>query len=102
MSLTWLVYAHAYTHCLFFGWIFAACLRASTFPKGSARNFDEDEKKALSGVGLNSIPTYSDRKAVYISESGLFISLGEFSKTPSDGTCLREPPGGVCDVGCCF
>ena len=53
-------------------------------------------------MGLNSIPTYSDRKAVYISESGLFISLGEFSKTPSDGTCLREPPGGVCDVGCCF
>ena len=22
-------------------------------------------------------------------------------KTPSDGTCLREPPGGFCDVGCC-
>ena len=24
------------------------------------------------------------------------------SKTPSDGTCLGEPPGGFCDVGCHF
>ena len=24
------------------------------------------------------------------------------SKTPSDGTCLGEPPGGFCDVACCF
>ena len=22
-------------------------------------------------------------------------------KTPSGGTCLGEPPGGFCDVGCC-
>ena len=33
--------------------------------------------------------------------------LGDFyklNKTPSDGTCLGEPPGGFCDVGCscCF
>ena len=30
--------------------------------------------------------------------------LGDFcklNKTPSDGTCLGEPPGGFCDVGCC-
>ena len=24
------------------------------------------------------------------------------SKTPNDGTCLGEPPGGFCDVGCHF
>ena len=24
------------------------------------------------------------------------------SKPPSDGTCLGEPPGGFCDVGCHF
>ena len=33
--------------------------------------------------------------------------LGDFcklNKTPSDGTCLEEPPGGFCDIGycCCF
>ena len=28
-----------------------------------------------------------------------FTSLGKLSKTPSDGTCLGEPPGGFCDVG---
>ena len=30
--------------------------------------------------------------------------IGDFcklNKTPSDGTCLGEPPGGFCDVGCC-
>ena len=30
--------------------------------------------------------------------------LGDFcklNKTPSDGTCSGEPPGGFCDVGCC-
>ena len=30
--------------------------------------------------------------------------LGDFckvNKTPSDGTCLGEPPGGFCDVSCC-
>ena len=28
----------------------------------------------------------------------------KLNKTPSDGTCLGEPPGGLCDVGscCCF
>ena len=28
----------------------------------------------------------------------------KLNKTPSDGTCLGEPPGGFCDVGscCCF
>ena len=28
----------------------------------------------------------------------------KLNKTPSDGTCLEEPPGGFCDVGycCCF
>ena len=25
----------------------------------------------------------------------------KLSKTVSDGTCLGEPPGGFCDVGCC-
>ena len=27
--------------------------------------------------------------------------LCKLNKTPSDGTCLGEPPGGFCDVGCC-
>ena len=32
------------------------------------------------------------------------MSLDDFfklNKTPGDGTCLGEPPGGFCDVGCC-
>ena len=27
--------------------------------------------------------------------------LCKLNKTPSDGTCLGEPPRGFCDVGCC-
>ena len=27
--------------------------------------------------------------------------LCKLNKTPSDGTCLGEPPGSFCDVGCC-
>ena len=32
------------------------------------------------------------------------MSLGNLTKTPGDGTCLGEPPGAFCDVGCwcCF
>ena len=26
----------------------------------------------------------------------------KLTKTPSDGACLREPPGGFCNFGCCF
>ena len=31
----------------------------------------------------------------------IFLIRSWLSKTPSDGTCLREPPGRFCDVGCC-
>ena len=43
-------------------------------------------------------------RAVYISESGLLVSLtigSWLNKTPSDGTCLGEPPGDFCEAGCC-
>ena len=33
-------------------------------------------------------------------EEDILLTLG--SKTSSDGTCLGEPPGGFCDVGCHF
>ena len=33
-------------------------------------------------------------------EEDILLTLG--SKTPSDDTCLGEPPGGFCDVGCHF
>ena len=26
----------------------------------------------------------------------------KLNKTPGNGTCLGEPPGGFCDVGCCY
>ena len=31
----------------------------------------------------------------------IFLIESQLNKTPSDGTCLGEPPGGFCDVGCC-
>ena len=31
----------------------------------------------------------------------IFLIKSWLSKTPSNGTCLGEPPGGFCDVGCC-
>ena len=32
----------------------------------------------------------------------IFLIESQLNKTPSDGTCLGEPPGGFCDVGCHF
>ena len=32
----------------------------------------------------------------------MFLIRSWLNKTPSDGTCLGEPPGGFCDVGCCW
>ena len=32
----------------------------------------------------------------------IFLIESWLDKTPSDGTCLGEPPGNLCDVGCCF
>ena len=43
-----------------------------------------------------------NKNGFYISGLGLFISLGELNKSPGDGTCVGEPPGDFCDVGCCF
>ena len=31
----------------------------------------------------------------------IFLIQSQLNKTPSDGNCLGEPPGGFCDVGCC-
>ena len=31
-----------------------------------------------------------------------FLIASRLNKTPSDDTCLGEPPGGFCDVGYCF
>ena len=45
---------------------------------------------------------YNNKNRFYISGLGLFICLGELSKSPGDGTCVGEPPGDFCDVGCCF
>ena len=34
--------------------------------------------------------------------SNLFRVCNQKSRTPSDGTCFGEPPGGFCDVSCHF
>ena len=31
----------------------------------------------------------------------IFLIRSWLNKTPSDGTCMGDPPGGFCDVGCC-
>ena len=67
-------------------------------------HLSSNEKKPLAEVSAKSSFTYSEGKAVYILKAGLSLSLAIgslLSKTPSDGTCLGEPPGSFCNVGCC-
>ena len=64
-------------------------------------HLDSDEKKPLAEVSAKSSFTYNEGKAVYISVSGLFMSLGDLRKLPALVLCLREPPGGFSVADCC-